>query len=139
MRRAFKVATVFTGVAACGTFLTAGVQAATATTAKAEPATGHGDCAIGPRTTSMVFHWFSTSNHGPTCAGSGGVPGSTKLDHSFASICTGNNKGWMSTGNGVHYKFLPYRVGPTLAFLPTHRVETVYISGHSGDSPFCST
>jgi hypothetical protein len=94
MRKAFTVATAFTGAAACAALFAPGADAAT--TAKAQPimpGTVHKNCAIGPATTSAVFWWRSTAHHGPTCVGGSpdfNVPTSLG-DNYFASVCPGNN------------------------------------------------
>jgi hypothetical protein len=80
----------------------------------------------------MVFWWFPNSNHGPTCAGSAGVPGNTTLNHTYSAICTGNNYGWMSSGDGYHWDFAESSFGPAASFVPGGYVKTVHISGHGG-------
>ena len=141
MRRAFKVATAFTGAAACAAMFAPGAEAAAATTAKTQivPNTTHKNCTIGPTTTSMVFWWFPSSKHGPTCAGSAGHPGSTTLNHSFSKICTGDNYGWMYTGSGIHWPFSQGSFYPTYDFVPGNYIAKVHISGHRDDSLRCST
>jgi hypothetical protein len=131
MRTAFKVATVFTGAAACAAAFTPAAQAATATTAKTQqikPDTVKKDCVIGPSTTSMVFYWYSFSNHGPTCVGSAGNPTNTvTLDHSFAGFCTGNNSGWFTSFNGTKIDFKRSQPSWTSGY-----VGEVHITGHGG-------
>jgi len=112
MRTAFKVATAFTGAAACAAMFAPGAEAATtARTQPVAPDTGHKNCAIGVFTTSAVFWWRSTADHGPTCVG--GLPNfnvPTSLgDNYFESVCPGNN--YLSIvseeGNGQ-----PNKLGP---------------------------
>jgi hypothetical protein len=101
MRKAFKVATVFTGTAACAAMFVPAAEAATAANAQqAEPATSHHNCAVGPRTTSTVLMWPSAAHHGPTCVG-GEVDYRvfTRLGTHYSKICGGNNSGWI-TGPG---------------------------------------
>jgi hypothetical protein len=118
MRAAFKVATVFTGAAACAAMFAPGAEAATTTKAQLMmPDTGHKDCAIGIFTTSAVFFWRSTTDHGPTCVG--GLPNfnvPTSLgDNYFQSVCPGNNFLSITSeeGNGQ-----PNKLGPA-----THRIN----------------
>jgi hypothetical protein len=112
MRKAFKVATVFTGAAACTALFAPGAEAATATAAKPQlivPDTTHKNCAIGPRTTSTVFYWPAAKNHGPTCVGGGGNYGiSTSLGGNvFTSYCPGNNFGIFTTTDGGIRSYSP--------------------------------
>jgi hypothetical protein len=139
MRTAFKVATVFTGAAACAAAFTPAATAATVTTLKTNevhPDTVKRDCAIGPTTTSMVFWWEPLSAHGPVCVGSADNPAKNVNlgGQYFSYICTGNNYGWLSDGNGSHVKFRQSDY-PAPWGLP---VYTVHISGHGG-SYRCST
>ena len=108
MRKAFKVATVFTGAAACTALFAPGAEAATATAGKPQlimlPDTTHKNCTIGPRTTSTVFWWPASKNHGPTCVGGGGdYDVSTSLGGNvFTSYCPGNNFGiFLSKGGDI--------------------------------------
>jgi hypothetical protein len=105
MRKAFKVATAFTGAAACAAAFTPAAMAATATTAKTQqinPDVKAKNCNNTIETTSMVFSWSRNLAHGPTCVGgSPGGPGTiTSLSGKTAiSICTGNNWGWLYLSN----------------------------------------
>jgi hypothetical protein len=87
------------------------------------------NCPIGPRTTSMVFTWFPSSNHGPTCVGSANAPGTITLNHRFQSVCTGNNIGWISSGNPpyTHHSF-----GANEILIPRYNVYNVHITRHAG-------
>src|SRR6185437_1152904 len=96
MRKAFKVATVFTGAAACATgFAPAALAATTARTQQVEPITSHRNCIIGPETSSTVLIRPTAAHHGPTCVSgslNSGVP--TPLGDTFFSFfCAGNNAG----------------------------------------------
>ena len=97
MRKAFKVATVFTGTAACAAMLGPAAEAATAANAQqAEPATSHRNCTIGPRTHSTVLWWLSTAHHGPTCVGGANdFRVATHLGTYYSKLCGGNNSGWV--------------------------------------------
>ena len=105
MRKSFRVATVFTGAAACAAGFTPAALAATATTTaktqQMEPDTFHRNCPggyNGPSTTSMHFYYPSSKDHGPTCVGQ---LGSTSLAGTFyEAACTGNNSGYYYTPAG---------------------------------------
>jgi hypothetical protein len=136
MRKAFKVATAFTGAAACAAAFTPAAEAVTAPTLRTQvvPNVEHRNCPIGPSTTSMVFWWSAAAHHGPTCAGSGGVPGHIVFSHWFSRICTGNNKGYItSKPGGFHNSF-----GAGLSRLRAQFVYSVDITGHAGTF-HCST
>ena len=103
MRTAFKVATAFTGAAACAAAFTPAAEAAPTTTATAAartqlmmPDTAHHNCTVGPATTSAVFYWPASKHHGPTCVG--GLPNlhvRTSLGGTdFSKMCAGNNSGY---------------------------------------------
>jgi hypothetical protein len=75
MRKAFKVATVFTGAAACAAaFAPAAGAATTARTQLMEPATSHRNCSK-TATSSTVLWRPSSANHGPTCVSGWANPG----------------------------------------------------------------
>lgn len=133
MRKAFKVAMVFTGAATCAAAFTPAAEAAPATTVRIQPDVVLKNCTIGPRTTSMVFTWFASQHHGPTCIGSGGKPGTVTVNHSFAHGCTGDNFGWTSNGDGFHS---PFTWGESA---PSGFIAKVHISGHAFDSNTCPT
>ena len=128
MRKAFKVATAFTGAAACAAAFTPAAEAVTAPAPKTQvvPDVVVKNCAIGGPTTSMVFTWSTAAHHGPTCVGSAGVPGTKTLNHFFSAVCTGNNIGWLSSGNGFENHF---GAGNKLK---EQFVENVHISRHAG-------
>jgi hypothetical protein len=97
MRKAFTVATVFTGAAACAAAFTPAAEAApTARTQVIAPDTAHHNCTVGPATTSAVFYWPASKHHGPTCVGgSPDVHQRTSLGGTeFSKLCTGNNSGY---------------------------------------------
>jgi hypothetical protein len=99
MRKAFRAATAFTGAAACAAAFTPAAIAATANTHEIKPDMEKKNCAIGPLTTSVVFYWAASADHGPTCVGGGGAGKSVNLSsHYFAAACYGNNNGtfWAS-------------------------------------------
>jgi hypothetical protein len=135
MRRAFKVATVFTGAAACAAAFTPAAEAAPMTTAKTElitPDTAHHDCAVGPATTSAVFYWLPSAHHGPTCVG--GDPDydvNTSLGgNAFSKMCAGNNYGeFYVVGDSIPFHFIPGQVSD-IYDLP---VSVVFISKWYGD------
>ena len=145
MRKAFKVATVFTGAAACAAMGAPAAEAATAANARqAEPATSVRNCAIGPRTTSMVFWWPNAANHGPTCLGGFANRGvSVDLEgNKFRAFCGGNNYGTIYTNpnakwvvSGVTYKgYIPTHPGTGLYGLGSTSVEYVNIRSWSGQA-----
>jgi hypothetical protein len=137
MKTAFKVATVFTGAAACAAVFTpAAMAATTAKTQLIEVDTGHHNCAVGPRTTSTVFWWLSTAHHGPTCVG--GEPdyrvGTNLGGTYFASVCPGNNYGTIYYTDGLYSGYSPSEQrGPVDGY-----VKSVNIWSWSGGDT-CST
>jgi hypothetical protein len=137
MRRAFRVATVFTGTAACAAgFAPAAMAAKTAKTEQAEPATSHWNCAVGPRTKATVFWWPSTKGHGPTCVGgANGERQWSTLGTEYSSYCPGDNWGYFHALYGGSYRIHP---GETKHALNNDYVSSVYISRYSG-SDKCAT
>lgn len=137
MRKALKVATVFTGTAACAAAFAPAAGAATmAKTQQMELATSHWNCAIGPRTTATVFWWPSTAHHGPTCVGGANKNGrTTSLNTSYSSYCPGNNVGWFQALYGGRFKIHP---GETKHALNDNYVFSAYISRWSGTDT-CAT
>jgi hypothetical protein len=131
MRKAFKVATVFTGTAA---FAAGFAPAAVAATGRA--AASHWNCAIGPRTKATVFWWPSSKNHGPTCVGDANQNGApAHLGTFYQSYCPGNNKGWFDTSVvDLSYKIHPGQTKHAI-YLSVH---DVFLSGFSG-SDTCAT
>jgi hypothetical protein len=96
MRRAFKVATVFTGAAAAAAAFTPAALAATAAGAhRMEPATSIRNCDGNLQsTTSMVFKRPPSAHHGPTCIGDGNVALrgiGVSPEANYGNYCTGNN------------------------------------------------
>jgi len=93
MRTGFKVATAFTGAAACAAVFTPGATAVAATTARTqvlEPDAFHINC-TGGSTTSLHFYYPASADHGPICVGEHGT---TSLNGTYyASFCAGNNDG----------------------------------------------
>jgi hypothetical protein len=130
MRTAFKVATVFTGAAACAAaFAPAAGAATTAKTQLMEPGAFHKNC-TGGSTRSVHFYYPMAADHGPTCVGEAG---STSLGGThYSSVCTGNNNGFF-LHSGLQYDFHRsqwiYFVSP-----PVQPVTKVYITGFSGVS-----
>lgn len=137
MRRAFKVATIFTGTAACAAgFAPAAVAATTAKAQQAEPATSHWNCVVGPRTTATVFWWPTSAHHGPTCVGGANKNGmATPLNVQYSSYCPGNNYGWFQAFFGGRFAIHP---GETKHALNDNYVSSAYISRWSGTDT-CAT
>jgi hypothetical protein len=136
MRRSFQVATIFTGAVACAAAVAPVAEAAPAATAKTQvikPDVVKKNCVVGPNTTSMVFYWYSFQDHGPTCIGSAGAPGTETLNHSFAGFCTGDNYGWFTNAAGTKTKFAQGQSWTS------GYVAEVHISGHRDDSLTCYT
>ena len=134
MRKAFKVATVFTGAAACAAAFAPAAGAATAArTQPAEPATSHHNCG-GGRTTSTVFWWPSAAHHGPTCVGGyNNYHSVTFLDTYYSGYCPGDNYGWF---NGRIYHYSPSKHKFSLHHV---YVSDVSITGWSHAANTCST
>jgi hypothetical protein len=140
MRRAFTVATVFTGTAACAAaFAPAAGAVTTARDQPLEPATSHRNCATGPRTTSTVFWWLPGADHGPTCVGGANYRGSvTFLYNSYSDFCAGNNSGWYKSPGDANAHY--YKPGETKAALPAHDTYISYVSiYHWTGTDTCST
>jgi len=132
MRKAFKVATAFTGAAACAAVFTPGAMGATATTAKTlqvNPDIAPKNCTA-TSTTSMVFWWVSGA-HGPNCVGgSPGGPGTTTALNNgkyVSRICTGNNWGWIVHSDIKQHFGQDYSLDRSV-----WKVSQVHISGWSG-------
>jgi hypothetical protein len=110
MRRAFKVATVFTGAAAAVAAFTPAGAATAAGAQRMEPATSLRNCnGHLASTTSMVFV-YQSGNHGPTCIGDGnislqGFP--VRPDTKYGNFCAGNNSGNMFYDSGRSKVFVP--------------------------------
>jgi hypothetical protein len=148
MRKAFKVATVFTGTAACAALLAPAAEAATGANAQqAEPATSVRNCTIGPKTHSMVFWWLSTAHHGPTCVGGANSVNVTKhLGVRYKDFCGGTNYGRIFTSpflawevSGKFYTgYIPVHPGTGLYNLHSYSMEAVNISRWSGND-YCAT
>jgi hypothetical protein len=135
MRKAFKVVTVFTGTAACAAAFAPAAGAATVTV---KPTTTHKNCSLGPKTTSMVFWWPASANHGPTCVGGYGDPGyTTNLDTYYSSFCAGDNYGSVFIKGRPDVSFGP---GTGTYNLDYAYVMGVYIASWSGaHTNTCST
>jgi hypothetical protein len=74
MRKAFRVATVFTGAATCAATFTPAATATAGTTAminEIKPHTTVKNCTTSI-TRSAVFYWSPNEHHGPTCVGGEG-------------------------------------------------------------------
>jgi hypothetical protein len=138
MRKAFKVATVFTGAAACAAAFMPAAEAAPTATAKTQqigPDIIVKDCDAG-QTTSVHFYWPSAAHHGPTCLGESGT--STLHGASFTGACTGNNWGWFSFSVPGVRSLTKIHFGQTEVFSFANdfggdaKVYKVHISGWSG-------
>jgi hypothetical protein len=110
MRAAFKVATVFTGVAACAAVFPPLAEAVTVPTANnhhVTPFTSIRNCTIGPETTSVVLTRPPSAHHGPTCVGGATGPRIHSLGNTYFSyFCAGNNYGrYWKTGNATPFSF----------------------------------
>lgn len=128
MRKAFKVATVFTGAAACAAAFTPAAMAATV-----RPDTSHRNCAGGGQlTTSMVFVWPSAAHHGPTCVGGANGTGWTHLGTDYISFCAGNNSGSMKV-SGSTRKFHEGQISP----LYSDHVSSVRITKYGLYADYC--
>jgi hypothetical protein len=143
MRKAFRVTTMFTGAATCAAAFTPGVTALAATTRpqQIEPDTGAKNCAIGTSTTSMVLSWSPRGDHGPTCIGSGGQPGTVNLGGKvFDDYCTGDNYGWFSysiAGQDGFRRSLGFIQNTHSPLSPPLHIYDVHISGHRDDADHC--
>jgi len=136
MRNAKKVATVFTGAAACAAAFTPAAQAATTQTAHgqqttAAPRTAH-NCTIGPPTTSVVFTWPASRHHGPTCVN---TLGPTALGAKFVNVCPGDyNISLLVSGTWIH---VPHSQSFTANGPRT--ISWVDVLSRAGNFPPCRT
>jgi len=95
MRRAFRVATAFTGAVACAAVFTPGTTAMAGTTSKARQMRPDDiiDCPTGYNT-SVHLYWNTSEGHGPTCVGNYQTtywqPDSAPR---YKTLCPGNNSG----------------------------------------------
>jgi hypothetical protein len=95
MRKAFRVATVLTGAAACVTALPSAAMAAPATAPRTpliQP-DNIGNCTAGTSTTSVHLYWNASEHHGPTCVGGHTVKTWGSTGPQFSRLCPGNNNG----------------------------------------------
>jgi hypothetical protein len=133
MKRSFRVATVFTGAAACAAAFTPGV--ATAATAKADlitPDIAHKNCPHTPALTKSVhFYYPPSAKHGPTCVAGDGKTSLGGTVYSF--ICTGNNFGWYDVNGSINY----FNKHSLISLPPNHRIYAVDIQS-TGGSWACS-
>lgn len=104
MRKAFKVATVFTGAAACATVFTPAT--AMATTTRPEQINGIiRNCPAGYNT-SVHLYWFASEHHGPTCVGGSIQYAFPSPRPRYYSLCPGNNSGFFnSAAEGSTYSY----------------------------------
>lgn len=120
VKRSFKVATAFTGVAACATVMAPAADAAVPLTAM--------NC------TAALGHWvhlgYSKNQHHITdaCFGNNGWNYLTN-GQKFSSLCTGNNWGrFIASGTQIYW-------GPSFLWPFSHpmAITALYISGHAGN------
>jgi hypothetical protein len=103
MKRSFRVATVFTGAAACAAVAAPAAQAApltTGATARVAPDTTGAACQGTGPTDSLVLYY--TGNHGPACFQGTGTPAIVGGDPLFKSYCAGEYKGYLWIGGTRH-------------------------------------
>jgi hypothetical protein len=126
MRKAFKVATVFTGVAACAAVFTPAAEAATTTI---KPATSHRDCGAGG-TTSMMLWFQPSAHHGPLCVGGANGKGWNHIGlDTTAAWCAGNNSGSMLLDGRSLWKFKAGQSGFWANSVSTTSVRITHYGG----------
>jgi hypothetical protein len=146
MKTKLRMATVFTGAAACATAFGpaagaattagAGTTAAAATTAATagKPLPSNIDEVDCTAADAHWFHlyWSAAADHGPTCLGYKGLKA---VDHWFSSWCPGNNYGYftyLSSQGGGPYTYI-FSAGELLHSYPySAYILDVYIGGWSG-------
>jgi hypothetical protein len=106
MKRSFRVATVFTGVATCAVALAPTAEAAptapgATTTVKPNITPRHCSAGLGP----WVHLYYSPGERHTTPACFGGVGASPIAHTRFSSICAGNNYGAVYYSDGTHQLF----------------------------------
>lgn len=119
MKRSFKVATAFTGVAACATVMAPAAGAATTMRDTAMNCTAN--------TAPWVHLYYSPNQHHPTpaCFGNNGANFITH-GQKFSELCTGNNFGFFVISGATS----PFGSGERLSGPPLRFTE-VFISGHT--------
>jgi hypothetical protein len=136
MKKTLRMATVFTGAAACAAAFGPTAGAATTAATAGKPLPGNiteQDC------TAADAHWFHLywpgyADHGPTCLAS---KGTKEVDHSFVGWCPGETYGWLRylSINGSLYSvgFDAFGTEITQPKGSTFYVISVHVSGHSGN------
>lgn len=102
MKRAFRVATVFTGAAACAAVAAPAAQAAplaAGATARVAPDIVESTCPPGGAPKLVLYY---TSGHLPACFGSGGAV-NVGGDPNFAKYCGGPYSGYLWINHARHY------------------------------------
>ncbi len=127
MKKSFRVATMFTGIAAASALTpTATAMAATpGTTDQATPKISVEHCNSSNRPW-VHLYYTAAENHGPACFGNNGTYNITSGTR-FVEACTGNNYGYLRFSGGAPYYF---GTGEFIGF-SSLRVTTVHISGHT--------
>jgi hypothetical protein len=136
MKRTFRVATVFTGAAACAVALAPTAEAAPAapgatTTITPETITAN-NCTAGEWNWLHLYYTAAEHHATPACFGGTGVfniPGNKR----FTRFCAGGNIGDLITSRSI----IPF--SPTIPSIPLHSaiVYQVDISAHSQPSARC--
>ena len=134
MKRSFRVATVFTGIAACATALAPPAEAAPAIPGATTTATA-GTPTV-KKCTAGLGHWVHlyytlSERHGPECFGGSGYIDFTGKTR-FFKLCAGNNYGYvMLYSYSLPVTFGPPGIGKTDSLsLFSSIVSQIYISGH---------
>lgn len=136
MRKSFRVATVFTGAAACAAVFTPAAHAAPAApgaTAGITPkALTHNNCTAGELDWFHLYYTAAENHPTPACfAGTGTyVISSNKR---FAFFCAGNNSGYLGTDIGR----IPFSGGSIPFNLHSHIVHSVHLANHRVPSARC--
>jgi hypothetical protein len=135
MKKSFRVATMFTGIAAASALTPAAtaVAATLGTTDQVTPKITVEHCNSNTRPW-VHLYYTAAENHGPACFGGNGTYNITSGTR-FVDACTGNNYGYLRFSGGPAFHF---GTGESISF-NSLRVTTVHISGHTAQySLVCS-
>jgi hypothetical protein len=148
MKSKLRMATVFTGAAACAAAFGPTAAAATTAATAGKPLPANTEVTAGKLLPSIdevdcnasEVHWFHlywlpSADHGPTCLG---YKGTKTVDHSFEGWCPGTNWGWFTAVSYYGTEYTSY-FSPFFGYIPgpyslPFYVLDVHISSWSGNA-----
>ena len=134
MKRSFRVATVFTGAAACAIALTPAAEAAPMApggTAKITPATTGGNCNPSLSTTSLHLYYTPAEHHSLAACFAGGGTFTIGKGKKFQFYCAGQYSGHLFIGGQARH----FTAG--VHSLHGASVSKVSISRNNNSPQFC--